>query len=528
MKSGESPVDSSRKRQYNDEDDCERPHKQIVREHRIGLGNIRQDSTEVICDQIRLLLDREESGPVFPPHCSPTEEIPVPGPQSTSRTYHPARSKFEDEMLAQAQGYLNNIIAQIDEELPTLIPGIPRDYMFDFEHASCLTPHDIWSLRHLDPSLRFDYFCKFVHLCQRIREATSMTAKYYDMWLLLRYDAWELIRAELRYYSQFGMGPGRHEKQPPGHVVTWGTLTAMQEMDYRVDYSKRPLQFISQNQTSEHASSSLAKIDWHQPSPTWPLKQASIPAPSIQATGQSAVPTTAHHQQLHDYPDISFETQARDQLNRHKKGEDIGARPKYKAEHMWAATGSCSKYPWMAWADSREQEEQELRARHRLTNDNGLQPLSQEENMKLHIAKRCWDGDEVPLPEYPEEEPENYSKWPDGKTWRCLHKDYACADGSCTKQNHACCRTGYTLSKIKAAIRKSIATWKSQVERLIREGQLDPRHKTWAKRQNRAIAKAGTEAGPSASKVSVSISPFDGTHDNPGTTTLVKRFHITT
>jgi hypothetical protein len=90
--------------------------------------------------------------------------------------------------------------------------------------------------------------------------------------------------------------------------------------------------------------------------------------------------------------------------------------------------------------------------------------------------KRKYSGDLVNLPEYPLLDVNSYTLQSNGR-YRCFHTSVSCGFCDC---NHRCCKEGYLEWELRRAIEKARTTWKGQVERLIRDGQLDRRHKTWA------------------------------------------------
>lgn len=80
-----------------------------------------------------------------------------------------------------------------------------------------------------------------------------------------------------------------------------------------------------------------------------------------------------------------------------------------------------------------------------------------------------YPGDKVRVPEYPFDKLSDFTPRPDGR--------YSCSHPFPLDKN--CCKYGYSASAKKMAIKKSIETWRRQVETLIDKGDLDERHKTW-------------------------------------------------
>ena len=173
-------------------------------------------------------------------------------------------------------------------------------------------------------------------------------------------------------------------------------------------------------------------------------------------------------------PPLHFNTDARDQMLRHRQGKGVDESPAYKAEHKEAGTGACSKYPWMAEADECEQKVQKQDAMQQKSAPR-TRGFTEEENQKLVYWKQEWSGDKVSLPDHPFPNVDDYVPNEAG-VYQCFHKDFACADGTC---GHGCCKNGYDTKGLKRAIAKAIRIYKSQVERKIEDGDLDRRHKFW-------------------------------------------------
>jgi hypothetical protein len=125
------------------------------------------------------------------------------------------------------------------------------------------------------------------------------------------------------------------------------------------------------------------------------------------------------------------------------------------------------------------------------------EPQAQEEEPEAEKEetpywKKRYDGDKVALPEHPFAL-ESYSTSDTGR-YRCFHESASCGNGDC---NHRCCKEGYEKHEMVRAINKKKATYKAQVERLIKKGDLDPKHKVWAE-PRRGRPKKGKEQAPKA------------------------------
>ena len=89
-----------------------------------------------------------------------------------------------------------------------------------------------------------------------------------------------------------------------------------------------------------------------------------------------------------------------------------------------------------------------------------------------------FSSDLVPVPEYL---PDNISYYtPNQSTgmYKCRHA---------WETKNRCCREGLTQARMRSSILKDITCWRGRVEKLIDEGKLDPRHKTWRKTYNAGI-----------------------------------------
>ncbi|KAJ8110473.1 hypothetical protein OPT61_g6698 [Boeremia exigua] len=80
-----------------------------------------------------------------------------------------------------------------------------------------------------------------------------------------------------------------------------------------------------------------------------------------------------------------------------------------------------------------------------------------------------YPGDSQSVPEHPLDKLSDFTPMPNGR--------YPC--GHISQSTAKCCTEGLTKQIKQLAIRKSITTWRSRVERLIDERQLSIKHKTW-------------------------------------------------
>lgn len=87
---------------------------------------------------------------------------------------------------------------------------------------------------------------------------------------------------------------------------------------------------------------------------------------------------------------------------------------------------------------------------------------------------------------------QDYTPRQDGR-WPCLHKAADCQLGRCQRKNHLCCIEGHDEEGLKRAIKKAESTWRGQVERMIKNGELDRKHMTWPKKESKSKKAAGEE-----------------------------------
>ena len=92
-----------------------------------------------------------------------------------------------------------------------------------------------------------------------------------------------------------------------------------------------------------------------------------------------------------------------------------------------------------------------------------------EESSEIKPDRIKYPGDKERVPEYPFDKLSDFETTPDGR-YRCSHP---------FPLDKECCKRGYGAQAKKLAIKKSIDTWKRQVETLIDKKRLDERHKTW-------------------------------------------------
>ncbi|CAN9243158.1 unnamed protein product [Alternaria alternata] len=97
---------------------------------------------------------------------------------------------------------------------------------------------------------------------------------------------------------------------------------------------------------------------------------------------------------------------------------------------------------------------------------------------KPDTIKHPWD--KVAVPPYPFDNISDFTPNEEGK-YQCMHR---------FEQKWPCCKNGLDEHKMKQAIYRSISTWKSQVERLIENGDLHRSHMTWPTHQNQALKRA--------------------------------------
>ncbi|KAJ4313836.1 hypothetical protein N0V94_006751 [Neodidymelliopsis sp. IMI 364377] len=133
-----------------------------------------------------------------------------------------------------------------------------------------------------------------------------------------------------------------------------------------------------------------------------------------------------------------------------------------------------SKDPWYqklaAWQESQNPVPPTPTKKRRLSEANKDEEENEHDG-QTRPRQKSYATDTVSLPEYPFTSIADFEPMPNG--------NYACAHGIFS--NHlACCKEGLTRSGKKQAIKKSIETWRGNVERLIDDGKLDARHKTWS------------------------------------------------
>ncbi|RYO14281.1 hypothetical protein AA0113_g10467 [Alternaria arborescens] len=88
--------------------------------------------------------------------------------------------------------------------------------------------------------------------------------------------------------------------------------------------------------------------------------------------------------------------------------------------------------------------------------------------------------DKIAVPSYPFDKISDFT--PNGEgIYQCMHR---------FGRKWPCCKNGLDEQKMKQAIYRSISTWKSQVERLIENGDLHRSHMTWPTHQNQALKRA--------------------------------------
>jgi hypothetical protein len=88
--------------------------------------------------------------------------------------------------------------------------------------------------------------------------------------------------------------------------------------------------------------------------------------------------------------------------------------------------------------------------------------------------------DRVAVPSYPLDKISDFTPNEEG-IYQCMHR---------FERKWRCCKNGLDEHKMKQAIYRSISTWKSQVERLIENGDLHRSHMTWPTHQNQALKRA--------------------------------------
>ena len=377
-------------------------------------------------------------------------------------------SDVDDRERALALGHLEISASQLAIGLLSTVPDIPETYLFDFEQdVCCFRPNNILLLRHLNRNGRHEQYTEFIRLGCMMRDTGFGNELYWDAWSLMVETTERLRKQELKFYLQFAEQPGLTAEQINARANDWMKVTADQAKAYNIDYPTDTVRVTDKKRPRS--------------------EEDEAQCPSNPKKAKVEFTATALKEKL-PLPELIFETPARDQMLLHKTGEATADRPQYIAEHAWAETGAWSKYPWMAWAD---EVELKVQAKDALLypDDNGLRPLSDEQNKNLPIWKQCYQSDLVSLPQYPEQDPNAYSRHADG-SFRCLHTDYSCVDGTCSQKNHECCKTGYkTVSHLKTAIRRAVRTWKSQVEVMVDNKKLDERHKSWTGWCNPRLSK---------------------------------------
>jgi hypothetical protein len=313
-------------------------------------------------------------------------------------------SDIDEKERTLAHGYLKTATLQIDHGELSVVPGIPATYRFDFEKSvCCFRPNDILLLPRLDRIARHEKFTEFLRLSKLMRDTDSWKEVYWDVWSLLVQSTERLRNEELNLYHMFAEQSNETEEQMQARNNDWMILTADQVKAAIINRATSAWSIVPE--TPKKRSRSEEGEAQH---PSHPKKVR------VERTNTQSTATPPEEQT--PFPELIFETTARDQLLRHKKGEDTISRPKYNAQHAWAGTGACSKYTW------RLSRRCKPRKRFCNPNDHGLRPVSDQENRKLPIWKRCYSADLVSLLRYPEQDPKNYSRRADG-SFRCLHTD---------------------------------------------------------------------------------------------------------
>ncbi|CAO2657155.1 Nn.00g032810.m01.CDS01 [Neocucurbitaria sp. VM-36] len=359
------------------------------------------------------------------------------------------------------------------------IPGIPKDYIKDFANEPiAYIPEDIWMLRHLGVWVRYQMYLEFQDLNDEIGLTPFSKQKFWDIWELLKKKTEKLQLAEQFWYRKYKERKfGEEEISKDGKkkaLITWNRWLMWQSEPMHVDHKKGRCRRIPRHSPSHKdplitSTGGKRRAGDSEDSDTEVSSKKSRHEDNvIDEVGLT------EQRQKRPQPPLHFSTDARDQMLRHRQGKGVDESPAYKAEHKEAGTGACSKYAWMAEADEIEQMVQKQDA----IQQNSVPPtrgFTEEENRKLVYWKQEWSGDKVSLPDHPFPNVDDYVPNEAG-VYQCFHKDFACAEGTCS---HGCCKNGYDTKGLKRAIAKAIRIYKSQVERKIEDGDLDRRHKFW-------------------------------------------------
>ncbi|KAF1842291.1 uncharacterized protein K460DRAFT_420210 [Cucurbitaria berberidis CBS 394.84] len=417
---------------------------------------------------------------------APADEVPARGiastPQQSPRNVTIRSIPVVD--LTGASNWLNRASKHPCQTQLEAVPGIPVDFVKDFTNEpAAYTPEDIWTLRHLKIPARHRKYLEFQALGDILRTLTYTDQKLWDTWELVKSKTEELQREEQLWYR-------RHKDREFGenYIDNNGKKKRLLPWDTWLKFQSRVM-LINQDGTYKELTVP-APVDLDPPSVVTGGKRGMedldngnthLPTKRPRCGDSKDDPVDLTEQQKsRDLPQLRFDTTARDQMRLHKKGKGTDERPIYKAEHKEARTGACADYAWMAENDEIEQRVQEQDALQQVSQDRGF---TDAENARLDYWKREWPRDEVSLPDHPLINVEDYTPNEEG-IYQCFHKDFNCADRSC---GHGCCENGYDAKGLKKAIAKAIRTYKSQVERMIENGDLDPRHKFWTNWCNDSI-----------------------------------------
>lgn len=435
------------------------------------------------------------------------------------------------EVVTRTLQWIDGARDQVEQSRVRVVPGIPQDYIKDFANEpGPYTPNDIWKLRHLGYWARYQMYLEFQKLNDAIGLIPFHQESFWDIWEELHTKTKELQHAEQIGYPkykdrEFGEEDTRKDAEKKAlstrnQLLVWQSETLL--IDHQNRRCRRQAGHVPKNGSvvvAKRKAGELEADDTGSSNKKPRIEDGKVdednfidpagsptPPPLVFETNGSVIGAKQKAGELEDGdtggsnkkprnedgkadednfidparsptpPPLVFETNARDQMLRHKQGKGVDETPTYTAEHKEAGTGAVSKYPWMAAAEETEQKSQKKDAgKKKKTRPQARDLAEAEDNEKLLYWKRKYPGDKVNLPDHPFPNVEDYAANAAGR-YQCFHKDFACSDRSC---KHVCCKKGYDTKGLNKAIKKGIQTYKSQVERMIEDGDLNRSHKFW-------------------------------------------------
>ncbi|KAH7406301.1 hypothetical protein DE146DRAFT_779838 [Phaeosphaeria sp. MPI-PUGE-AT-0046c] len=448
------------------------------------------------------------------------------------------RSKIGAQTRAFARTYVQAVPRSTEEFDQKVVPAIHPKFVPNFQQheAAVLQPNDVFQFRHLIfPAQRLAVHLEFVALGLIMQQVNSESIWYWRAYMMLKSKTYRLRTEELALHKQRCPQTVPKTQEQRHRMQQWKKVVGFQALNARLKQDGKWEYFSSQNAAgSKRAVAAEGGVDIagvqkkvrshgqytpgrehvvlhnqppllkqsafmasSQPSSFWDFQKDIIwhgPQYGIEHSkfrpSDMAKKRTASTLVAYPRPppvDLSFlgslKHSIRQQPNclrqERYQGNSVELKPRPNmGGDVQLMHGSASDPIDMSSSQQIQSNQEQKPARQSLYKP-AEDPWTKEDGMAVWRKTYSDDLVKVPTPEFTALE--DYT--PDSRgRYKCFHTGYECVFQRC---RHDCCADdanggGLEPKAMIKAIKKSIRTWRAKVEKMIKDGLLDRRHKTWS------------------------------------------------